>query len=134
MEEACVGRATEGLYLQNFRVDRPHGMGAVDACLRVPGLEARSRVYDTGFDGLAAFFGQLAADWRGWDGERVYESLERNLRLVATHDGHVQLAVQLWQEPRWQAGWSAAAVIMLDPGEEMTRAADDVAALLTSRP
>ena len=120
--------------MQNFRVDRRHGMGSVDACLRVPGLEARSRVYDTGFDGLAAFFGQLAADWRGWDGERVYESLEHNLRLVATHDGHVQLAVQLWQEPRWQAGWSAAAIFMLDPGEEMTRAAEDVAALLTSRP
>ena len=119
--------------MQNFRVDRPHGMGAVDACLRVPGLEARSRVYDTGFDGLAAFFGQLAADWRGWDGERTYESLESDLRLTATHDGYVRLAVQLWQQAGRQ-GWSVAAVISLEPGEEMTRVAEDVAALLSSRP
>ena len=143
VEEACVGRALEGMHFQNV-VRRPDAVRgpevrfwSVEVCLRVPGLRASSRVsahYASEFDDLVTFFRQLAADWRGWDGERVYESLERNLRLVATHDGHVQLAVQLWQEPRWQAGWSAAAVIMLDPGEEMTRAADDVAALLTSRP
>jgi hypothetical protein len=143
VEEACVGRAQEGLHFQNVvrAPDVVRGpdvrFWSVEVCLRVPGLEASSRVsahYASEFDDLVAFFRQLAADWRGWGGERIYESLEHDLRLTATHDGHVRLAVQLWQEPRWLPGWSAAAVITLEPGEEMTRVAEDVAALLSSRP
>ena len=94
-----------------------------DASLRV------SAHYATGFDELAGFFRELAADWCGWQGERAYESLERELRLTATHDGHVRLAVFLRQSSVPDR-WSAAAVIRLDPGEEMTRVAGDVAALL----
>jgi hypothetical protein len=59
-----------------------------------------------------------------------YESLERELRVTATHDGHVRLAVQLRQSTV-PDGWLAAAVLRLDPGEEMTRAAADVTALLS---
>jgi hypothetical protein len=58
-----------------------------------------------------------------------YQPVERELRLTATHDGHVRLAVF----PRQSSvpdRWSAAAVIRLDPGKEMTRVAGDVAALL----
>lgn len=50
--------------------------------------------YSGGFESLAAFFAGLA---RGWEGERVYESLEHDLRFVAKHDGHVRLKVRLWQ-------------------------------------
>ena len=63
-------------------------------------------------------------------GARTYESLEHDLRLTATHDGHVQLVVQL-RETLVPHGWSATAVVQIDPGEEMTRAAEDVAALLS---
>ena len=93
MEEACVGRATEGLHFQNVvrAPDVVRGpdvrFWSVEVCLRVPGLEASSRVsahYASEFDDLVAFFRQLAADWRGWDGERTYESLEHDLRLTAT--------------------------------------------------
>jgi hypothetical protein len=142
VEEACVGRALEGLHFQNVvrRPDAVRGPEArfwsVEVCLRVPGLEASSRVsahYASEFDDLVTFFRQLATDWRGWDGERTYESLESDLRLTATHDGYVRLAVQLWQQAGRQ-GWSVAAVISLEPGEEMTRVAEDVAALLSSRP
>lgn len=57
-------------------------------------LSARHVVHGAssdGFDSLAAFFAGLAHDWRGWEGERVYESLEHDLRFVAEHDGHVRL-------------------------------------------
>jgi hypothetical protein len=80
---------------------------------------------------MVAFFRQLATDWRGWLGERTYESHECELRLTATHDGYVRLAVQLWQSAG-RFGWSAAAVISLEPGEEMTQIADNIAALLSS--
>jgi hypothetical protein len=38
-------------------------------------------------------------------------------KLTATHDGYVRLTVQLWQEGG-RLGWSAAAVISVEPGEE----------------
>jgi hypothetical protein len=107
---------------------------AVEVSVRTPGLAARLQVqshYAKGFDDLVAFFQGLAASWRGWQGEKAYESLEHDLRLTATHDGHVRLGVQM-SRTSGPDGWSATVVLRLDPGEEMTRAADDVAALLVS--
>jgi hypothetical protein len=48
--------------------------------------------------------------------------VDYDLRLTATHDGHVRLMKQLSNDPD---DWSAATVITLDPSEEMTRAAED---------
>lgn len=78
-----------------------------------------------GLDSLAAFFVGLANDWRGWEGERVYESLEHDLRLAAEHDGHVRLKVRLWQssDPN---GWSVETRLTLEPGEELARVAEDL--------
>ena len=81
--------------------------------------------YSGGFDGLAAFFVGLADDWRGWEGERVYESLEHDLRFIAEHDGRVRLKVRLWQssDPN---GWSVETRLTLEPGEELARVAEDL--------
>ena len=81
--------------------------------------------YSDGFDRLAEFFTGLARDWRGWEGERTYESLEHQLRIVATHDGHVHLKVRLWQstDPN---GWSVETRLTLEPGEELARLADSM--------
>ena len=128
---AVVGREAEGLWLGEVERGPDGEIWYVWARLRVPGLDAAVRVsahHATGFDELAAYFGGLASNWRGWPGERAYESLEDALRLTATHDGHVQLAVQL-REFR-PDGWSVAAVIQLDAGEELATAAREVAALL----
>lgn len=133
MEAAAVGREASCLRFEQLQRD-PHGeIRSVLVRLRMPGLNASLRVsahYATAFDELARFLTELAADWRGWRGERTYESLEHDLQLTATHDGHIQLAVQL-QETSAPDGWSAAGTVQLDPGEEMTRAALDVAALLS---
>jgi hypothetical protein len=132
MELATVGREADGLQFEQVQRGSKGEIWSVVARLRVPGLDASRRVcahYATSFDELVAFFNRLAADWRGWQGERTYESLEHDLRLTAAHDGHVHLLVQL-QETSGRDEWSATAVVQLDPGEEMTRAAEDVAALL----
>jgi Family of unknown function (DUF6228) len=133
MEVAAVGREADGLRFELVERGSKGEILSVVVRLRVPGLDASRRVwahYATGFDELAAFFNGLAADWRGWQGERTYESLEHDLRLTATHDGHVHLVVQL-RDTLGQDGWSATGVVQLDPGEEMTGAAEDVAALLS---
>jgi hypothetical protein len=88
----------------------------------------------TGFDELVGFSRSLAADWRGWPGEQTYESWAQQLRLTATHDGHVRLAVQLCQTD-WVGDrdeWSAFGVFRVDPGEDMTRAAENLTDLLSS--
>jgi len=128
-----VGREAAGLRFSD--VERgPHGeVWYAWTRLKTAGLDASLRVsahYATSFDELVNFFNRLAADWRGWQGERAYESLEHELRLTAIHNGHVLLVVQLRQSSL-PDGWSAAAVIQLDPGEELTQAANDVAALLS---
>ena len=132
MEVAVVGREADGLRFEQVQRAVDPRFRSVVVRLRVPGLDASRRVwahYATGFDELVAFFNGLAADWRGWQGERTYESLEHDLRLTAAHDGHVHLLVQR-QETSGRDEWSATGVVQLDPGEEMTRAAEDVAALL----
>jgi len=133
VDSVTIGRENAGLRLQD--VERgPNGeIWYVWVRLRVNGLDASLRVsshYATGFDDLAGFFRGLAADWRGWAGERAYESLEHDLRLTAIHNGHIRIAVQLCQSSL-PDGWSASAVLVIDPGEELTRAADDVTELLS---
>src|SRR3954453_3136179 len=57
------------------------------ATLSCGSLRASLRFYELEITGLAEYFEQLDADWRGWAGERRWESLERDVALVATHDG-----------------------------------------------
>jgi Family of unknown function (DUF6228) len=132
VDEALVGTEQDGLRFAQVQHGADGTVRAVEVSMRTPGLAAGLQVqshYAKGFDDLAAFFQGLAASWRGWQGEKAYESLEHDLRLTATHDGHVRLGVQM-SRTSGPDGWSASAVLRLDPGEEMTRAAGDVAALL----
>lgn len=49
------------------------------------------------------FFAELAANWRGWDGERRWADLERRVTLAASADslGHVTIKVTL-KGPNYQ--------------------------------
>jgi hypothetical protein len=132
---ATVGREDDGLQLSDVERGPDGDIWYVWARLRVGGLDASLRVsshYATGFNELVRFFCGLAADWRGWPGERTYESLEHELRLTARHDGHVRIAVQL-RRSSVPDGWSASGVFSVDPGEEMTGAAENVTDLLSSK-
>jgi len=97
-----------------------------------PDVSGSRQVYTgwaEGFAGLADYFQGLTDSWRGWDGERVFESIEADLRIAARHDGHVRLSVVLWEsaEPR---GWRVEAELRLDAGEQLADAARDLSALL----
>ena len=96
------------------------------------GLSAAKRVYahyGLGWRDLAAFFAGLAADWRGWSGTREWASLEADLRIEARHEyGKLQLRVTLSQyRADWgNHGWQATADLTLEPGEELSRVADEL--------
>ena len=50
-------------------------------------LNASLQFYEIRLRGLAEYFEGLAAHWRGWPGERRWESLEGDVRLLAVPDG-----------------------------------------------
>lgn len=102
------------------------------------GLTATKRVYAhyaSGWRDLAAFFGGLATDWRGWSGTREWASIESDLKIEARHEfGHVQLHVTIWQSRAdWgNHGWRASADLTLEPGEQLSRVADQLRDLVDS--
>jgi hypothetical protein len=54
--------------------------------IRAPGLQAHTiATFSDGPRDLALFFAELAADWRGWEGERHWRALEGELEVQASH-------------------------------------------------
>jgi hypothetical protein len=118
-----------------------HGDGDVwsfAAELAALGLTAISDVTILRGHGLSEFFAGLVEDWRGWQGERLWESLERELQLAAVHEGRrVRLRVRLRGGRRFASDqtvneWSASATLRVEPGEELRRMAGRVAGFLTA--
>jgi Family of unknown function (DUF6228) len=111
----------------------PNGAAELlDVTIRDVDLTAGRAVYAgyaEGFGLLAEFFAELAASWRGWKGERTYESIDHDLRIVATHDGHIQLKVRLWQSGD-PDGWTVETIFRIDAGEQLSHAAAEIAALV----
>jgi hypothetical protein len=59
----------------------------------------------------AAFFADIASNWRGWDGEKAWRAAEGEYRLSATTDstGHITVTVFLDRfavPPTWNAVFS----------------------------
>ncbi|MFD5618689.1 DUF6228 family protein [Streptomyces yangpuensis] len=78
--------------------------------------------------GLAPFLEKPAADFTGWDGERHWESDDRDLTVSAVFSsgGHVALT---WTLRPWRTaagGWSAAVTTRLEAGEQMASLAAGV--------
>ncbi|MBE1579413.1 DUF6228 family protein [Amycolatopsis roodepoortensis] len=103
--------------------------------LRLRDLSASVEVshhYATGFADLAEFFRRHADDWRGWDGVRTWESLEGELKIDASHRyGHVRLRVTLqsFRHDWGNDGWTATGDLTIEPGEELSRAAEEIKTL-----
>jgi hypothetical protein len=65
-----------------------------------------------------ALFAQMAASWRGWRGEFVWDSLEGELDLRCTQDrtGHVFLRVAL-RSGATENDWVVAATVVTEAGQ-----------------
>jgi hypothetical protein len=113
-----------GAFLKIER-DPEHGSHADDledgywsAVLSCGPLQTSLRFYELSLGGLAGYFEALAKDWRGWSGERRWESLEGDVALVAVHDGHgtISLRANLRTDAFAQHRWDASAELLLDAG------------------
>ncbi|MEU8763667.1 DUF6228 family protein [Streptomyces sp. NPDC048659] len=115
-------------------VERPFGDDPVLDFLvtargRWGGVETLVRTWDG--DGLDAFLASLAEDFRGWDGARVWRSLERDLTLSAEHrsGGYVHLTWGLHDRPP-AAEWHFETTTVHAAGEEMRDLAGEFRAFL----
>jgi hypothetical protein len=93
------------------------------------GLNAATAVRTIEGDGLASWAGTLADSYAGWDGEQSWESLDRDVRIDARHDGrgHVVLRFAI-RGPRAydETAWEASVSVNLDAGEDMRGLAREI--------
>lgn len=135
MEPVVIGNAGRTLTFSEPHFDGVLPTDYLSVTLSGPDLSASRQVYagwEGGFTHLATFFADLADQWRGWQGERVFESVEGDLRIQASHDGHVNLRVLLWESTSPE-GWKVQAEVRLDAGEALSSAATDMALLVQGR-
>ncbi|MFG3579031.1 DUF6228 family protein [Micromonospora chersina] len=85
---------------------------------------------------LVAFLQGLADDWRGWNGERSWRSLDGKLVITARHDGkgHVSLGANLRGHPLSPVAWLARVLITVEAGEQMGSLAADLRSHLGALP
>ncbi|WP_269855995.1 DUF6228 family protein [Streptomyces sp. RPT161] len=111
-----------------------HGIGfAVE--IRADGLQARLDSIETwvwDHKPLTDFLDGLAADFRGWDGERTWSTNHLVLRAVFNSGGHVALTWTLIPWTTRQDAWEASVTTWLEAGEEMSALAADLREFLTA--
>ncbi|ASW54873.1 DUF6228 family protein [Plantactinospora sp. KBS50] len=98
------------------------------------GVDAVTSVRTLDGDGIVAWADSLAESFHGWDGVRTWQSLERDLRIDATHDGrgHVSLRFVIRGPQGYEPGaWEASVVVTLDSGEDMRRLVAELAELVS---
>ncbi|MEV6979406.1 DUF6228 family protein [Kitasatospora sp. NPDC093806] len=82
---------------------------------------------------LAPFLEELAADFRGWSGQRVWQTSNRDLTVTAVFrsGGNIGLT---WTLHPWRSaagGWEASVTTWFEAGEQMSALAVDVHRFLT---
>ncbi|WP_433891505.1 DUF6228 family protein [Streptomyces sp. CA-111067] len=121
-------RAVGVKFCDRFSFDEDSVHYAVE--IWAPGLTARvDEVVAWVWDGdLAPFLARLAADYRGWDGERSWQTNDRDLAVSAVFrsGGHVGLTWTLRPWPRAAGGWDASVTTWLEGGEQMASLAAGV--------
>lgn len=104
----------------DVEVGRLHASGVVET-------------YGDGFR-LADFFDDIAAGWRGWDGEKVWYSDGVRMILRATHDGRSGVKIDVYfshpfaytveDTPKNPGDWRVSTSIALEPAQLEARAAE----------
>ncbi|MGK4585409.1 DUF6228 family protein [Kitasatospora sp. HPMI-4] len=93
------------------------------------GLQARLDSVITwvcGPEYLADFLDKLAADFRGWEGERTWSTHHLALRAVFRSGGHVGLTWTLRPWTTREDSWEVSVTTWLEGGSQLTALAADV--------
>ena len=101
--------------------------------VRAAGLSARLEnveVHAWQTEYLSTFLARCAADFRGWDGERVWHTNHLTLSATFRAGGHVQLVWTLYQRLGAPASWQVSATTWLEAGEQLTQLAEQAGEFL----
>ena len=138
-----LGRAAEGHVTFGIPVVATDGSGytRMPLVIEAQGLSATSTVeledWGGGAPSLIAYFADMAADWRGWDGVKEWHDDGGALGLSATHDGIGTIALTVSATPNvgWAGpgSWQLEAVVALDPGS-LDTAVTELRRLLQAAP
>ena len=119
------------LQSQEPRSSRPYDPWEYVAELAAGSVSARVEVYDHMPSRFREFFSGLAQEWKGWAGERHYESLEPMLKLSAKHDGKgfALFTLLLRAGARESFSWSVSQRLTVELGQlgKVAQAAADFA-------
>jgi hypothetical protein len=103
-----------------FSEPKPPGLNhVVEYCrvtLRDRGIATSSaRIYDPA--GVVTLFDDMAADWRGWEGEKRWESVDNDFALSCASDarGAVSMTATL-KGPYHEGEWRVQAVVHVEAG------------------
>lgn len=89
--------------------------------------------YSDSFVPLAVWAEGLAEGWRGWSGERAYESLDGDVTLTALHHGsRIGIDVDLRGSSHPEA-WRMRVWLSIEAGEEFARVARAISVFGRSR-
>ncbi|MGW0657564.1 DUF6228 family protein [Streptodolium elevatio] len=99
------------------------------------GLNASIRVATSpGDGGLSAFLGELAENFRSWEGTRTWSSWGRELTASAAFRsrGHVAITWSLTRRFAEEEEWRAEVTTVIEAGAEMSALASEVAAFISA--
>jgi hypothetical protein len=129
--DAVVFASRTGVRLELTPVPAPPGAGPAtmpvwQARVGGDGLDASMTCPEAGWEpqSLAGFLRSLDEDWRGWDGERLWQSEGAELRLAARHDKTNTVLIEVVLEDGAPPRWRCEAELELDPGVFRQLAAD----------
>lgn len=123
-----LGSASEFLEFRDPHGRPGEGIAVLMARVVGAGIDARAGVsIASDVTHLLAFFAGMQEDWRGWAGERRFQSVEDELTLSARHAGrHIVLRVSLAPDAYPEQGWSCEFPLVVEPGEQLARFVRDL--------
>jgi Family of unknown function (DUF6228) len=122
VESLLIPNASGGASLEFFErtpTDRQRSLERFKVKISAHDLTAIALVYRVhgGFS-PASLFAQMAADWKGWQGEFTWESMENELSLRCEQDraGHVSIRIATCSGPT-EEDWKVQATVMTEAGQ-----------------
>jgi hypothetical protein len=125
-EPLIIRSADDGARLEIFMLAEGESANRVDyfgVSLSSAGLRAETRIYKFdypyGANTLAEFFSDVSANWRGWEGEKVWVSIEYDFKLTCISDslGHVFMTVLLDSDAGGSHNWQVKYDLTLEAGQ-----------------
>jgi len=113
----------------------PHENEYIPVTFESKGIHVHIKPYlYTDENDLIMFFRSLAKDWKGWDGIRLWKSIEGDLQFEVTHDhlGFVNVKLLLIKNQGFESEWSFRGKIQIELGA-LENIASDVANVFSKR-